>query len=165
MDTVIEFETIKDQINISYINNLIKVCDKNNINKDELYKKIKELENKTMTEANEAKLIKNKSNLSLSNLTNTDSPTAPPTPTYNDDYLYQKPWTKLTAIHKIIKIKEFVNKLLINDEEEKQILKDKLVEMVKNKSLTKKESVNYDPVKSKVVSITKLKYENGKYLI
>ena len=80
-------------------------------------------------------------------------------------YLYQKPWTKLTPIHKIIKIKEFVNKLLINDEEEKQILKDKLVEMVKNKSLTKKESVNYDSVKSKVVSITKLKYENGKYII
>jgi hypothetical protein len=163
MDTVIEYGTIKDQINISYINNLIKVCDKNNINKDELYKRIKELENKTMTEANEAKIIKNKSNLSLSNLTNTESPTAPPT--YNDDYLYQKPWTKLTAIHKIIKIKEFVNKLLINDEEDKQILKDKLVEMVKNKSLTKKESVNYDSVKSKVVSITKLKYENGKYLI
>ena len=163
MDTVIEYGTIKDQLNISYINNLIKVCDKNNINKDELYKRIKELENKTMTEANEAKIIKNKSNLSLSNLTNTESPTAPPT--YNDDYLYQKPWTKLTAIHKIIKIKEFVNKLLINDEEDKQILKDKLVEMVKNKSLTKKESVNYDSVKSKVVSITKLKYENGKYLI
>ena len=163
MDTVIEYGTIKDQINISYINNLIKVCDKNNINKDELYKRIKELENKTMTEANEAKIIKNKSNLSLSNLTNTESPTAPPT--YNDDYLYQKPWTKLTPIHKIIKIKEFVNKLLINDEEEKQILKDKLVEMVKNKSLTKKESVNYDSVKSKVVSITKLKYENGKYII
>jgi predicted AlkP superfamily pyrophosphatase or phosphodiesterase len=40
-----------------------------------------------------------------------------------------------------------------------------IVEMVKNKSLTKKESVNYDSVKSKVVSITKLKYENGKYLI
>ena len=71
----------------------------------------------------------------------------------------------MTAIHKIIKIKEFVNKLLIDDEEEKQILKDKLVEMVKNKSLTKKESVNYDSVKSKVISITKLKYEGGKYII
>lgn len=106
-----------------------------------------------------------KKSISNLNLSNTDSP-VPPTPIqYNDDYLYQKPWTKLTAIHKIIKIKEFVNQLLIDNENDKQILKDTLIEMVKSKTLTKKEAVNYDSVNSKVISITQLKYKGGKYLI
>ena len=163
MELTIDYESLKNQIDILYINNLIKVCDKNNINKEELYKKLEELQKKNDDQISETKLAikKSKSNLNLTN----ESP-VPPTPVqYNDDYLYQKPWTKLTAIHKIIKIKEFVNKLLIDDETDKQNLKDVLIEMVKNKTLTKKESVNYDSINSKVISVTQLKYKNGKYLI
>jgi len=163
MELTIDYESLKNQIDIQYLNNLIKVCDKTNINKEQLYKKLEELQKKNDNQISETKLAikKSKSNLNLSN----DSP-LPPTPTqYNDDYLYQKPWTKLTAIHKIIKIKEFVNKLLIDDETDKQNLKDILIEMVKNKTLTKKDAVNYDSINSKVISITQLKYKNGKYLI
>ena len=35
---------------------------------------------------------------------------------FSDDTLYKKSWTKLNAIHKILKIKEFVNNLKINSE-------------------------------------------------
>ena len=31
---------------------------------------------------------------------------------YSDEYIYKKPWNKLNNIHKIIKVKEFVNNLL-----------------------------------------------------
>lgn len=164
MEITIDYELLKNQIDILYYNNLIKVCEKNNIDRNELYKKIEELQKKKDDQISETKMAikKSKSNL---NLSNTDSP-VPSTPIqYNDDYLYQKPWTKLTAIHKIIKIKEFVNQLLIDKETDKQILKDTLIELVKNKILTKKEAVNYDSVNSKIISITQLKYKGGKYLI
>ena len=164
MEVSIDFESITNQIYITYLNNLVKVCEKNNINKEELYKKIEDLHKKKEDQISETKIAikKNQSNVSLSNLSNVESPTPVQ---YNDDYLYQKPWTKLTAIHKIIKIKEFVNQLLINDAEELSLLKDKLVDMVKNKILTKKEAVNYDSIKCKIISITHLQYKNGKYFI
>lgn len=155
MEVSIDFESVTNQINITYLNNLIKVCEKHNINKDELYKRIDQLQKKKEEQISETKLAIKK-NISLNNLSTIESPK------YNDDYLYQKPWTKLTPIHKIIKIKEFVNQLLINDEEA-AILKEKLVELVKNKILTKKEAVTYDSVKRKVISITHLQYKNGKY--
>ena len=164
MDLTIDYESLRNQIYIQYINNLIKVCEKNNINKNELLKRLEDLQKKKDDQISETKMAIKKSK-SNTNLTNTDSP-IPPTPIqYNDDYLYQKPWTKLTAIHKIIKIKEFVNQLLIDNQNDKQSLKDTLIEMVKNKTLTKKETVNYDSVNCKVISITQLKYKGGKYLI
>jgi len=158
MDVSIDFESVTNQINITYLNNLIKVCEKHNINKDELHKRIDELQKKKEEQISETKLAIKK-NISLNNLSTIESPQ------YNDDYLYQKPWTKLTAIHKIIKVKEFVNQLLTNDAGEAAILKERLVDMVKNKILTKKEEVNYDSVKCKIINITHLQYKNGKYLI
>jgi len=162
MELTIDYELLKNQIDILYITNLIKVCEKNNIDRNELYKKIQELQKKT--DETKFAIKKSKSNL---NLVTSDSPvSSTPVPIqYNEDYLYQKPWTKLTSTHKIIKIREFVNQLLIDNENDKQSLKDTLTEMVKSKILTKKEAVNYDPVNSKVISITQLKYKSGKYLI
>jgi hypothetical protein len=137
-----------------YLNNLIKACEKNNINKDLLQKKIESLNKQKQLDKTLTKTI---SSQSLNNATES--------PQYSDDYLYQKPWTKLTAIHKIIKIKEYVNSLLINIESDKIILKEKLVELVKDKILTKKDSVLYDSTKGKIISIPTLEYKEGKYLI
>ena len=153
MEVSIDFKSITNQINIQYLNNLIKVCEKHNINKEKLYKKIEELQVIKMNESSETKTQTKKTSETVESSNN-----------YNDDYLYQRPWTKLTPIHKIIKIKEFVNQLLINDAEEITLLKDNLSEMVKNKILTKKDAVNYDPVKCKIINITHLQYKNGKYL-
>lgn len=156
MEVSIDFKSITNQINIQYLNNLIKVCEKHNINREKLFKKIDELQVIKMNESSETK--------TQTQIKKTSETVESPN-NYNDDYLYQKQWTKLTAIHKIIKIKEFVNQLLINDAEEIAKLKDDLSGMVKDKILTKKDAVNYDPVKCKIISITHLQYKNGKYLI
>lgn len=84
--------------------------------------------------------------------------------TQSDEYnLYKKSWSKLNSIHKILKIKEFVNNLNIKSDIEKQILKDKLIELVKNKTLTKKGKIIYDEINGKIISIPNLQYNNGIY--
>jgi hypothetical protein len=154
MDLVLDFNSIKNNLYLLYINNLIKTCEKNNINKNILEKELERLDL-----LNKDKI---KQHLTSASLTNTESPTVSK---FSDDYLYQKPWNKLTAIHKIIKVKEFVNQLAIENIEDKQTIKDTLIELVKNKILTKKDSILYDSNKSKIISIPILKFENGKYII
>jgi len=58
-----------------------------------------------------------------------------------------------------------VNSLLVKTESDKLSLKEKLVELDKNKILTKKDSVLYDSTKGKIISIPTLEYKDGKYLI
>lgn len=158
MDNNFNLDNLQATLETTYYNNLMKALEKsvyaNDIN---IRKKIQN--QITSPKETESPLKKNISSQSLNTLSETS-------PSYSDDYLYQKPWTKLTQIHKVIKIKEFVNtKLNITDEKEKQELRDKLVEKIKNKELTKKETVNYDSVKGMVISIPKLEYKNGKYFI
>lgn len=174
MNVNLDIQKLQYNLELTYLNNLIKACDKNNVNTERVIEKINELnkDNKNKSETNNKSETHNKSetkpiirNTSNGNLsTNTDSPTSA-TNQFSDDYLYQKPWTKLTAIHKIIKIKEFVNSLIIKEEVDKIELKEKLVTMIKNKLLTKKDSVLYDPVKCKVISVPLLQFKNGKYVI
>ena len=154
MDLVLDFNSIKSNLYLLYINNLIKTCDKQNINKDILVKELEKIDN-----SNEIIIKKITSSNSLSN---TESPTAHK---FSDDYLYQKPWNKLTTIHKIIKVKEFVNQLSIKNDKDQLSIKESLIELVKNKTLTKKDSVIYDSNKFKIISIPILKFENGKYTI
>ena len=79
--------------------------------------------------------------------------------------MYKKPWTKLSEVHKIIKLREFVNKLLIENDDKKKQLKIKLKQLVKKKVLTRKNTVKYDSNKGRVISIPSLIYQNGEYLI
>lgn len=83
---------------------------------------------------------------------------------FSDEDLYKKPWPKLNAVHKILKIKEFVNNLKINSEAERAQLRDELIDLVKLKILSKKEKVNYDEVNGKIISLSDLQYKNDKYL-
>ena len=161
MDLVLDFDSIKNNLYLLYINNLIKTCEKNNINKNILVKELEKVESSLKKEDLNKDIIKK--NISSNNLSNTESPTI--SKFSSDDYLYQKPWNKLTTIHKIIKIKEYVNQLAIENEEDKQTLKDDLVNLVKDKTLTKKDSLLYDSNKFKIISIPILKFENGKYII
>lgn len=82
---------------------------------------------------------------------------------FEDASIYKKPWVKLNPIHKILKIKEYVNSLKIYSEKERALLKDELIELIKIKVLTKKENVDYDQVNGKIESLKNLQYENGKY--
>lgn len=158
MENIANIDNIEKTMEMLYLNNLIKACEKSNVDKNILEKKLNTLNSESEVKAAMKKEI---SHNSLANMT--ESPTS--NQQYSDDYLYQKAWTKLTAIHKIIKVKEYVNSLLVKSETDKQELKEKLVEMVKNKVLTKKDSVLYDSVKGKIISIPTLEYKNGKYLI
>ena len=77
--------------------------------------------------------------------------------------MYKKPWVKLNPVHKILKIKEFVNNLKITSEKDRILLRDELIDLVKLKILTKKEKVNYDEVNGKIISLSDLQYKNEKY--
>ena len=150
-DIPFDIQNIKNLLEINYLSNLIKSCEKNGLNKKYI------LEEKLL------KLSENSENTIPSNISNTESPTT--STQYTDDYLYLKPWVKLNTIHKIIKIKEYINMLLINDEKDKNELKEKLINMVKTKIITKKDSILYDSTKGKIISIPNLQFINGKYVI
>jgi hypothetical protein len=81
----------------------------------------------------------------------------------SEENLYNKSWSKLNAIHKIIKIKEFVNNIKIDNNDDKEKLKEELVDLVKTKVLTKKDKINYDEENGKIISIKNLQYKEGKY--
>tara|TARA_A100001015_G_scaffold320028_1_gene444944 strand:+ start:862 stop:1305 length:444 start_codon:yes stop_codon:yes gene_type:complete len=84
---------------------------------------------------------------------------------FSEDYLYKKAWNKLSNVHKIIKLKEFVKKLPIKkDEDVKELIKT-LNYLVKKKKLTRKDQVNYDSINGQVISIPNLQYKNGKYFV
>lgn len=84
----------------------------------------------------------------------------------NNEYMYKKPWNKLSEVHKIIKIKEYVtNQLGIIDKKYENELIKKLTKYIKDKILSKKKSVNYDMYKAKIISIPSLKYNGNKYII
>jgi len=156
MEIQTDFKILENQMEMTYINNLIKMCEKNNINKDTLIEKIKKLQQG-----------KNQSNESSDTVDTVDvvSESQSSIKQYDDNYLYQKQWAKMAPIHKIIKIKEFINSLQINDSNQKQQLKDKLIEMVKNKTLTKKNSVEYDSINAKIISIPILQFKDEQYFI
>ena len=158
----LDFNDIVKTLNLTYYNNLLKSSEKSMVNKRMIEMRIEQLKSDNKIE------IAN----TQQNEINTDKPPEIETKTvsetsqkYNDDYLYKKPWNKLTSIHKKIKVKEFVNMLLINDDNDKEELKNKLSQLIDNKELTKKDRVIYDSSKGMIASIPLLKYSNGKYLI
>lgn len=80
-----------------------------------------------------------------------------------DHNLFKKSWSKLNLIHKVIKIKEFVNNIKIDTEIDRENLKDELINLVKTKVLTKKDKIIYDEENGKIISLVNLQYKDGKY--
>jgi len=130
-------ENIQINLKIEYLNNILIACNKLSLSCN----KINNLLNN---------LISNKPQIILNN---------------NEDlnYLYVKPWNKLNIIHKIIKIKEFINCLNIDNENEKIVLQEKLIEYIKNNNLSKNNKINYDSINGNIISISCLSYENKKW--
>ena len=156
-------EIISNKLEIKYYNNIIKYCQKTNNEHNRFIKKLKSLQelkdSLTESEMNTSVVEDNKSAVDDNNTSESKEVV------YSDDYLYKKPWTKLSNVHKIIKVKEFVSKLLINDKNDKEKLKKDLIGLIKTRKLTKKEQVKYDPIKGRVIAIPILSFKNGKYLI
>lgn len=142
------FEKIKLLLNIKYYKNLINICNKNNINSSFLENKKNNLLAQNINDNN---ISSNEPNITESDIISE-----------NIDYLYAKSWNKLNQIHKVIKIKEYINNLEIN-EHSKEELREHLIEMIKDKK--KKNKINYDEVKCKIINITSLVFVDGKYKI
>jgi len=156
MEEEYDLESMQVNLNIKYLNNLINGCSKSNINceniKDELKKldnDIQDIQNYSITEQK----IKIAVDMTEKGITETET----------IDYLYLKPWSKLTQIHKVIKIKEFVNGLDISGQSDKENLKDKLIDQIKEKKT--KNKINYDETKGKILSVSNLSFENNKYIL
>ena len=147
-------ETIKDRLDLKYYKSIIKCLEKNGINNEWLHQHLENLTTKNIPENLDE---------TVSEKPNTSSETDNYKQIFDSDNLYNKPWSKLNAIHKSIKIKEYVNSLKMNSEEERRQLKDELLVLIKTKVLTKKENVNYNENEGKILEIPKLQYKNGKY--
>ena len=146
-----DINIITNKLSIKYYESIITTLDKQNINKyDWLVSKLDELQN------------------GINNITETETSNkdkiASTLPVNNYDELYKKPWNKLNQIHKILKIKEFINTISNIKANEKDKLKNELIELVKNKILSKKEKVDYDENNGKIISIFNLQYKDNKYI-
>ena len=139
-----------NNLNISYYNNINKYLIKHNIN------------NKTITEHLSSLSVKQNE---FNNTTENDMVTSSVSTVVanQDDFIYKKPWIKLNVIHKIIKMKEFVNNLNLPNEKERIRIKNELIELIKNKTITKKNTVNYDESQGTIISLKHLEYIDGNY--
>lgn len=138
-----DIDLLKINLKNTYYENLIEYCEKNGIDCDNY--KTELVENKKIISTN---IVESEKEEDM----------------YNDDYLYRKPWNRLTEIHKIIKIREFVEKLNCSNENISN-LKKILEKMVYEKKLTKKNTVVYDSKEGHIISIPILTYKNGEYVI
>ena len=135
-------DIINENIEKTYLNNLLIYGQKYNLNTSEINKKLSE-SNSVQTEV----------------LTDTDNEVI-----YSDDFIFKKKWNKLNNIHKKIKIKQFINKLKIEDSNKKELI-DALISLINKKYLTKQNSVNYDSLNGRIISIPNLKCTNDKYIV
>ena len=139
---IMEIENIIKKNYLYYLKNLKKECNNQNILNHNIDSKLEEI-NYTITEINSTS----------------------ETETFTEDYIFKKDWNKLHNTLKIIKLKEFVNKLNITNLEEKNKLKKILTDLVKKKKLTKKDTVNYNIEKGLISSIPNLVVKDNKYSI
>ena len=148
----LNLENIQNDLQINYFNNLLLACDKLNINNNKIQKILNDLiHNQNNVENNDNVTVSDKNdNITLSEKNN---------------YLYLKPWTKLNIVHKNIKIKEFVNSLNIDNLHDKNNLKDNIINIIKDKILSKKTKINYDSNKGVIISISCLACTDNKYHI
>jgi len=143
-----ELNKIRNKSEINYYKNLLKTTKNMKIDINFIKEKLKNLTEDSLTESE----INPNPNLN-------------PKIIYSDDYLYKKSWNRISEIHKIIKIKEFVSKLLIENNDDKKSLELKLIKLIKNKKLTKKDKIKYNSIKGRIISIPDLEYYDGKYRI
>lgn len=142
------FEKIIEKFETKYYDNLINYCKINNLN----YKNLQEKKDSILSNL-ESEALSNSSEKETDKLD------------YNEDYLYKKEWNKLQTVHKIVKLKEFISKLLIYDDNDKEKLTSEIIKLVHDKTLTKKDKVKYDSNLGIVIAISILSHKNGKYYL
>ena len=156
MDDENNLEMMCGNLNIKYLNNLINGCYKINMNCENIKMKLDKLNNDMID-------IENYSITEQKNKLVTEMAGKSVTETETIEYLYLKPWSILTQIHKVIKIKEFVSGLDISNDNDKETLKDKIIGQIKEKKA--KNKINYDDMKGKILSISNLSFDNNEYVL
>jgi len=144
-----KIENLKNKIQIKYIQAIIKQLgnDGSNYHLNDLQKIMLDLKNNTKVDKKKQENNSTKTNL-FNNI---------------DQYMFNKPWNRLPEVHKLLKMKDYVNNsLIIYDNSKKEKLMKELFSNVKKKNLTRKGSVNYDHVNCRIISIPSLKYDKNK---
>lgn len=148
-----DIDTIQNKLNIKYYKAIKKYLDKNNLDSEWVINHINNLINKNSNTSgnDESVTISEKETISAVDIT------------LSDKHLYKKSWSKLNSIHKILKIKEFINnpELNFNSEKDRENIKNELIMLVKTKVLSKKENVNYSETEGRILSIPNLQSKNG----
>jgi hypothetical protein len=82
-----------------------------------------------------------------------------------DETYFYKPWNKMTTVHKIIKMKQYVNDMDISSNQKHHLI-DFLKVSINKKKIIKNDQVIYDISRAKIVSIPKLEIKkNNTFLI
>ncbi len=146
-----ELLKIKNTIDNHYYSEILKVFKKHKKNTDFITSKLNDIKNdeESITETEVSERINSE----------------PKKIVYSEDYHYKKSWNKLSLVHKNIKAKEFVSKLMIKNDDDRKKLQKTLIRLIKEKKLTKKDKVNYDSVNGRIISIPDLIHINGNYFI
>ena len=134
-----EFNNIITDFKNIYYSNLLFAANKENIDPELI--KVLHNEKESINKELDKEQVDNNLNLSESNATE------------SNNFLYQKPWTKLNLIHKVIKIKEYLVSMGVDDSETRNNMKDDIITMIKDK----KTKINYDSKSLKILEITGLK--------
>ena len=152
-----DIQLINNKMEIRYYKSILQTLDKMEIKKPWINTHIKKLYDNLPQETKLSETNTEKKDLNSSSETDNHKQI------FADSDLYKKSWQKLNSIHKILKVKEFVTNLKMDSEKDRINLKDKLVELIKDKILTKKENVKYDEINGKIISLPNLQYKDGKY--
>ena len=144
-----DLEFYQNNMNLSYYKNLKKDNTNSNIGKiiDKKISKLQDILKETNDSVNEGKISELESKLSET----------------EESYFY-KPWNKMSTVHKIIKLKEYVSELNL-DNNIKLNLINYLKDALKNKKKKKNDQVTYNVTKAKIISIPKLELSNNKFSI
>ena len=144
-----DLEFYQNNMDLSYYINLKKDNTDSSIGKiiDQKISKLQDILKETSDSVNEGKISELESKLSET----------------EESYFY-KPWNKMSTVHKIIKLKEYVSDLDL-DNNVKLNLISYLKDALKNKKITKNDQVIYNISKARIISIPKLELSNNKFSI
>ena len=132
-----DWESIKTELFIKKIKNLITLTDYKNIEMNMILDSF--INNEEMTSENNS--ISN--SITQSEILSADI-----------SYLFKKPWNKLPLVHKIIKLKEFSKKISNTNSTQIKIEKE-LINLLKTKKL-KSGDINYDSNNGRIIGIKNL---------
>ena len=144
-----DLEFYQNNMDLLYYKNLKKDNDNTSISTiiDEKIIKLEKLLKVTNDSINEEKISELESKLSET----------------EESYFY-KPWNKMSTVHKIIKLKEYVSSLELENSTKIKLISS-LKDALKKKKITKNDQVIYNINKAKIISIPNLKLSNNNFSI